>query len=1171
MGRPAYLVNTATLGLVIEDILYAHAGLGPPVVFRLTYNAADGRRGLFGRGWRLSCESSIVVSGGRIFLSRGSGQVLAFQPGRPPGPGQPYPVEALPPEGVFDRLVEHSEQWVLVEKDTRWLYMYQRLPGQPQARLVRVADQAGNTVQMEYAAGGALAALTDSAGRVFRLEHDEHGRCTRLALPDGRAAHFRYDGRGCLSGVTDLAGIEIAYAYDDQDRLERMSIDRGRLQTAFTYQPGQNSFALASLTQPDGGVKRYEFLPGLPGRTRITDPGGRASEYEARDGLTLREVDPAGGALQNTFERCLLVRHKNRRGGETRFTYDTHGNLMELALPGGESWSYVWGPGNLLVSASDALGNTWRFQGTPAGQPLRIEDPAGHVYVFEYTGRGQLQALIDPADGRTSFAYDDVGSLAAWTDPLGRCWKLGYRPGGLQLATITDPAGGMAQVEYDGNDRLTRLVFADGAERRYAYDCCSGVSVTDENDAVLRYKHDALLRMVEQANALGQRTLYEYDPSGRLLRRTSPSGAAVRFSYDDKTRRLTRTDPAGSMLQFEADEHDNLRTLVNENGARTAYAYDALDRLASVTDAAGQQRRIVRDRAGRIKRLENARGQTVEFIRNPDGSLAGQRSSLGEDIHCTYDAGGWLSSVQNAGGLLRFSRDAAGQVTQIDYPDGLTLRLEYSLLGFAQRLCYPDGFEVTCEYDARSRPVRVLWGEHWLAARCDAAGRLLQLERSNGLTTTWEYDAAGQLAALRHAGRAALADLRFEWDADGHLCTATGTLPFDGAPLEAPLSVTCGPDNQLLTCNGVPCQVDDDGNLASIGSAWVAAYDPLNQPLELRRDGQLRRYTYDLSGRRVTCQDERGVWTFHYDPWDRLLFVTGPDGRVSERYIYLGGRLAAVDRPGSGSCFYHFDERGSTLALTNAAGEQVEAYVYTPYGAYVARTGAAPWNRFIYIGEFGVQDDGGGLYWMRRRWYDSLLGRFLQRDPIGLRGGANLYAYTAGDPVTWIDPVGTVATVVVAGITLLGLAAAGYGMWWVSNAITARQAEKQAAADALAEQTELKNFKGQAHDDRIMRQAERNVTDLRGYGAGGQEAAAAVEATVETGAAAAEAINPSRPAVAVGEHLIEEGVRRASQRNTASGTPQLAPQQPCRRPAGPAGGARPAAGGRSSGGGGASW
>ena len=47
-----------------------------------------------------------------------------------------------------------------------------------------------------------------------------------------------------------------------------------------------------------------------------------------------------------------------------------------------------------------------------------------------------------------------------------------------------------------------------------------------------------------------------------------------------------------------------------------------------------------------------------------------------------------------------------------------------------------------------------------------------------------------------------------------------------------------------------------------------------------------------------------------------------------------------------------------------------------------------------------------GLYFMRARYYDPTLGRFISEDPLGLVAGTNQYLYVGGDPVTLTDPGG---------------------------------------------------------------------------------------------------------------------------------------------------------------------
>ena len=63
---------------------------------------------------------------------------------------------------------------------------------------------------------------------------------------------------------------------------------------------------------------------------------------------------------------------------------------------------------------------------------------------------------------------------------------------------------------------------------------------------------------------------------------------------------------------------------------------------------------------------------------------------------------------------------------------------------------------------------------------------------------------------------------------------------------------------------------------------------------------------------------------------------------------------------------------------------------------------------YSFVGALGVRTDvDTGLLYMRQRWYDpTTLQRFISRDPIGLAGGANLYAYANGNPSNWSDAFG---------------------------------------------------------------------------------------------------------------------------------------------------------------------
>jgi RHS repeat-associated protein len=104
---------------------------------------------------------------------------------------------------------------------------------------------------------------------------------------------------------------------------------------------------------------------------------------------------------------------------------------------------------------------------------------------------------------------------------------------------------------------------------------------------------------------------------------------------------------------------------------------------------------------------------------------------------------------------------------------------------------------------------------------------------------------------------------------------------------------------------------------------------------------------------------------------------------------------------------YHYNATGSTIAVTDEAQTVVNQYSYDPHGNILGQREQIP-QSFKYVGQYGVMAEPNGFYYMRARYYDPKVGRFVSEDPIGFEGGdVNLYAYVANNPVMGIDPEGT--------------------------------------------------------------------------------------------------------------------------------------------------------------------
>jgi RHS repeat-associated protein len=110
----------------------------------------------------------------------------------------------------------------------------------------------------------------------------------------------------------------------------------------------------------------------------------------------------------------------------------------------------------------------------------------------------------------------------------------------------------------------------------------------------------------------------------------------------------------------------------------------------------------------------------------------------------------------------------------------------------------------------------------------------------------------------------------------------------------------------------------------------------------------------------------------------------------------------------SGRYCYHFNATGSTVALTDVNQNVVNSYAYDPFGTVLNQQETVP-QPFKYVGQYGVMAEPNRLYYMRARYYDPNVGRFISEDPLGFAGGdVNLFAYVQNSPVNRFDPWGLI-------------------------------------------------------------------------------------------------------------------------------------------------------------------
>jgi RHS repeat-associated protein len=127
----------------------------------------------------------------------------------------------------------------------------------------------------------------------------------------------------------------------------------------------------------------------------------------------------------------------------------------------------------------------------------------------------------------------------------------------------------------------------------------------------------------------------------------------------------------------------------------------------------------------------------------------------------------------------------------------------------------------------------------------------------------------------------------------------------------------------------------------------------------------------------------------------------------------MGGLLARRDT--NGTTYYHCDGSGNITALTDANGNVVARYEYDAFGRLIGKWGSMA-DVNVYRFSSKEYDAVIGLYYFGGRYYDPVLQRWLNRDPIQERGGINLYQFARNNPLRHYDSFGLQVGVGVGGV-----------------------------------------------------------------------------------------------------------------------------------------------------------
>ncbi|ELH6259357.1 RHS repeat protein [Escherichia coli] len=885
--------------------------------------------------------------------------------------------EQVNPEGLDYRFEYGQDRVTITDSLNRREVLYTEGEGGLK-RVVKKEHADGSITRSEYDEAGRLKAQTDAAGRrtEYRL-HMASGKLTSVILPDGRTVRYGYNSQRQVTSVTYPDGLRSSREYDEKGRL-----------TAETSRSGETT--------------RYSY----------DDP---ASE------LPTGIQDATGSTKQMAWSRYgQLLAFTDCSGYTTRYEYDRYGQQIAVHREEGISTYSSYNPRGQLVSQKDAQGREIRY---------------------EYSAAGDLTATISPDGKRSTIAYDKRGRPVSVTEG-GLTRSMGYDAAG-RITVLTNENGSQSTFRYDPVDRLTEQRGFDGRTQRYHYDLTGKLTQSEDEGLITLWHYDASDRITHRTVNGDPAEQWQYDEHGWLttLSHTSEGHrVSVHYGYDDKGRltgeRQTVENPeTGELLWQHETKH-----AYNEQGLANRVTPDSLPPVEWLTYGSGY---LAGMKLGGTPLVEYTRDRLHRETVRSFGSRAGSNAAY--ELTSTYTPAGQLQSQHlnslvydrdygwnDNGDLVRISGprqtreygySATGRLESVRTlaPD-LDIRIPYATDPAGNRLpdpelhpdstltAWPDNriaedAHYVYHYDEYGRltektdriPTGVIRtdDERTHHYHYDSQHRLVfhtRIQHGEPLVESrYLYDPLGRRMAKRVWRRER--DLTgwmslsrkpemtwYGWDGDRLTTVQTDTTriqtvyqPGSFAPLIR--IETDNGEREKAQCRSLAEKIQQEGSEDGHGVVFPAELVGLLDRLE----GEIRANCVSSESRQWLAQCGLTV--------ERLAAQIEPV-YLPERKIHL----------------YHCDHRGLPLALISEDGNTAWSAEYDEWGNQLNEENPHHLHQPYRLP--GQQyDKESGLYYNRHRYYDPLQGRYITPDPIGLRGGWNMYQYPL-NPIQVIDPMG---------------------------------------------------------------------------------------------------------------------------------------------------------------------
>ncbi|MEJ9851486.1 RHS repeat-associated core domain-containing protein [Escherichia coli] len=1007
-----------------------------PVTCSRFYASHLETEGLLGRGWRLNWEINLREDETYITFIGVQGRELSY-PKAMLTPGH----QIFDPEEQFYLSRLHDGRYVLHYTD-RSYYVFdefddhgvapllfletpyrQRIAfGRENGRLVRVASSSGHHLLLHRT-------MTPAGERLSHIELVKGGR-------PGNLVEYRYDDNGQLTGVVNRAGMTVR-----QFAWENGLMTEHRNATGFTC------------------TYRWQEIDGFPRVVEHTTSDGEhyRFHYDFVGGHTVVTGRP-GQRWQWWFdEETYVTAHRTPGGGMYRFTYNENHFPVAVELPGERRVMLEYDTLSRVVKETDPAGRVTQTQwnGSFAEITRRALDD-DHVWKADYNEHGQVIRETDPEGRVTRYGYDEQGLAVSRTDARGGGVALVHDARG-QLTRYTDCSGRTTDYDYDEDGNLTTVTDAEGKAVRIRYNRLGlPETVNHPGKQQDRYTWNALGLLSSHRRITGSVQSWRYTPRGLPAVHTDEEKRETRWQYTAEGMVASLSNGNGAQYQFSHDADGRLTGEKHPDGLIRMFALNAGGFPVIIqtqgTEGGMRNERQERDALGRLLRSDtqhstrtfsyNRLDQITEVTLTPTEEGERLHHMQADRVHFAYDSSGWLTAEHSVHGSIKYRRDALGNPTDITLPDGQHLSHLYYGSGHLLQTAL-DGITVSeYERDSLHRQVMRTQGKLTTFSGYNADNRLswqrslpggsqnpqqtaTHPSHSDSVTARdYIWNADGEVGGINDKLRGCLV---FSYDRSGWLTSRTGQMyDHDHYYYDKAGNLLTDEYQSAVLDNRLPGY----GRYRYRYNEWGELTERRDQQLEWNAQGQLTRvissnsetrYRYDALGRRIskatygrhTDQREQRRTTFVWEGF-RLLQETTWQGKRT--YLYDAEQpytpVAAITGRGESQkiWYYHTDLTGTVQEVTAADGRLVWAGYQAGFGenrGNISNSGAYFEQPLRLPGQYF--DEETGLHYNLFRYYAPECGRFISQDPIGLRGGLNLYAY-APNPLKYIDPLGLCKT-----------------------------------------------------------------------------------------------------------------------------------------------------------------